>query len=111
MQSLKTKGFLRAYRSYTPSQDLLPRFLSCVSRELGVKVDEAAMDDLELLDKDIKFKVLIALSKEFSHSVPNSMLHQMTNISNLYTFYLSPCLLYTSPSPRDGLLSRMPSSA
>ena len=24
---------------------------------------------------------------------------------------LSYCLLYTSPSPRDGLLSRMPSSA
>ena len=23
----------------------------------------------------------------------------------------TPCLLYTSPSPRDGLLSRMPSSA
>ena len=25
--------------------------------------------------------------------------------------FLKPCLLYTSPSPRDGLLSRMPSSA
>ena len=25
--------------------------------------------------------------------------------------YLTTCLLYTSPSPRDGLLSRMPSSA
>ena len=25
--------------------------------------------------------------------------------------YLDICLLYTSPSPRDGLLSRMPSSA
>ena len=24
---------------------------------------------------------------------------------------ISACLLYTSPSPRDGLLSRMPSSA
>ena len=24
---------------------------------------------------------------------------------------MGPCLLYTSPSPRDGLLSRMPSSA
>ena len=24
---------------------------------------------------------------------------------------VEPCLLYTSPSPRDGLLSRMPSSA
>ena len=25
--------------------------------------------------------------------------------------HVKPCLLYTSPSPRDGLLSRMPSSA
>ena len=25
--------------------------------------------------------------------------------------YATSCLLYTSPSPRDGLLSRMPSSA
>ena len=25
--------------------------------------------------------------------------------------YIKDCLLYTSPSPRDGLLSRMPSSA
>ena len=27
------------------------------------------------------------------------------------SYGLSSCLLYTSPSPRDGLLSRMPSSA
>ena len=27
------------------------------------------------------------------------------------TLYIATCLLYTSPSPRDGLLSRMPSSA
>ena len=35
-------------------------------------------------------------------------------IGILYAFVVStssPCLLYTSPSPRDGLLSRMPSSA
>ena len=31
------------------------------------------------------------------------------SIQELYSTY--PCLLYTSPSPRDGLLSRMPSSA
>ena len=31
----------------------------------------------------------------------------------IYNFLVQPyaCLLYTSPSPRDGLLSRMPSSA
>ena len=28
-----------------------------------------------------------------------------------FRFFLESCLLYTSPSPRDGLLSRMPSSA
>ena len=30
---------------------------------------------------------------------------------NLDTDVVDICLLYTSPSPRDGLLSRMPSSA
>ena len=39
------------------------------------------------------------------------------NYSESFRFYMEaalrdyPCLLYTSPSPRDGLLSRMPSSA
>ena len=39
--------------------------------------------------------------------VPNSnrVLNSATNLSD------NTCLLYTSPSPRDGLLSRMPSSA
>ena len=32
-------------------------------------------------------------------------------LTNDWTKYLATCLLYTSPSPRDGLLSRMPSSA
>ena len=35
-----------------------------------------------------------------------TLLMPMTEISEMLT-----CLLYTSPSPRDGLLSRMPSSA
>ena len=34
-----------------------------------------------------------------------------TNISRIYRNESISCLLYTSPSPRDGLLSRMPSSA
>ena len=37
--------------------------------------------------------------------------HTITSFRNeLYEGY-KDCLLYTSPSPRDGLLSRMPSSA
>ena len=33
------------------------------------------------------------------------------NVVRMNTAHASRCLLYTSPSPRDGLLSRMPSSA
>ena len=33
------------------------------------------------------------------------------NYAEAVEIYLKICLLYTSPSPRDGLLSRMPSSA
>ena len=32
-------------------------------------------------------------------------------VARAYNAVCTPCLLYTSPSPRDGLLSRMPSSA
>ena len=47
----------------------------------------------------------------------NDTLSQLTN--EIPKYYSTPemridcknCLLYTSPSPRDGLLSRMPSSA
>ena len=35
-----------------------------------------------------------------------SLLDELEKIAPIYA-----CLLYTSPSPRDGLLSRMPSSA
>ena len=59
----------------------------------------------------------------FSKKDPVIMLGQGTGIliysRNLYLIYKKrqqdalnkDCLLYTSPSPRDGLLSRMPSSA
>ena len=37
---------------------------------------------------------------------------QVAGLGNVVFASLAwPCLLYTSPSPRDGLLSRMPSSA
>ena len=40
-----------------------------------------------------------------------SDIFKMKNLSNDGYTGLRFCLLYTSPSPRDGLLSRMPSSA
>ena len=37
-------------------------------------------------------------------------LHEVHHNAKVFDVFMS-CLLYTSPSPRDGLLSRMPSSA
>ena len=37
--------------------------------------------------------------------------HIQCGVSQGLPGFSNPCLLYTSPSPRDGLLSRMPSSA
>ena len=45
---------------------------------------------------------------------PNSALRKVARVrltSGIEVTAYIPCLLYTSPSPRDGLLSRMPSSA
>ena len=43
----------------------------------------------------------------------NTVVHDLTNTKILLILekQMNACLLYTSPSPRDGLLSRMPSSA
>ena len=54
-------------------------------------------------ERDI-IRNLPALSKKFEVSVATlDSAQQLDSICD--------CLLYTSPSPRDGLLSRMPSSA
>ena len=43
---------------------------------------------------------------------PITIHHLLTHTSGMtYSLFPTLCLLYTSPSPRDGLLSRMPSSA
>ena len=50
-----------------------------------------------------------ACSKGGMISLTKTMSRSFGETDNIVAF--SICLLYTSPSPRDGLLSRMPSSA
>ena len=58
------------------------------------------------------YELLIEKGKDFNLS--NCGMHAM-DIMRMESGFLhwghDICLLYTSPSPRDGLLSRMPSSA
>ena len=43
--------------------------------------------------------------------VVNVANNQILYVSNDFKYVFAGCLLYTSPSPRDATLSRMPSSA
>ena len=57
-------------------------------------------------DFTIKFNPPLKLDPEMKHQLA------LDRLSMTYSWYnIRSCLLYTSPSPRDGLLSRMPSSA
>ena len=92
-----------------------------VLTKFQVKIDEAANNWNRT--KDPKYKDLwYKLVKEFANG-PHNTKRRIVSISAINKgddgAYLivgksrlfRPCLLYTSPSPRDGLLSRMPSSA
>ena len=54
---------------------------------------------------DEKVSILLPLRNEAENV--EGVIHSLITQEGLLNF----CLLYTSPSPRDGLLSRMPSSA
>ena len=62
--------------------------------ELYRKSQAEGLSEAEKKEQDL-------LRKEYIANVKKNLRNQLNNI----------CLLYTSPSPRDGLLSRMPSSA
>ena len=77
----------------------------------GVAAEPAARKgDDAVLVTDSKGRALKSRSADYSHLdwVPRD---QLTPAQLAETGPYCSCLLYTSPSPRDGLLSRMPSSA
>ena len=52
-----------------------------------------------------------ALIDRTTHKRTLIVVAALATSAGAYLITINPCLLYTSPSPRDGLLSRMPSSA
>ena len=64
-------------------------------------------DHFDLQDASLDW--LITDSRRSDMTEPSPQQKAMAEL--LGTDLINICLLYTSPSPRDGLLSRMPSSA
>ena len=63
------------------------------------------------LNLEKKYKLLLFLGNESSSHETLELLHKKHPSINTARELSNYCLLYTSPSPRDTLLSRMPSSA
>ena len=61
-------------------------------------------------DGDLSAAALVH-SVGFAHYFETAFERWRTELSSDASYLMPGCLLYTSPSPRDGLLSRMPSSA
>ena len=72
----------------------------------GLYIDrrEVLTAKIDMLSKD---QLIDRLGQLITKRVPQTIEGQITNRIGS----IESCLLYTSPSPRDGLLSRMPSSA
>ena len=76
-----------------------------------------ASDIKRVLDRRTKVKVSALLSPESQQAIlmvreetiPQRYLFR--TVPRVGLFHVKGCLLYTSPSPRDRLVSRMPSSA
>ena len=63
-------------------------------------------------DCDRKFRegtTYLDIAKEYQHEYEHDIV--LVFVDGRLQELFKTCLLYTSPSPRDGLLSRMPSSA
>ena len=88
---------------------------------MGVTPDLASVSATTILDlAALKYfeettKEAVALGKlldgESQDMLSRNLNKQKQLVGELREILMNNCLLYTSPSPRDGLLSRMPSSA
>ena len=81
------------------STALITRCIQAACGDLGVAVPS---------DRDASYVIGMGLAEALQHAAP-ALPRERTATSP--TVIGTTCLLYTSPSPRDGLLSRMPSSA
>src|SRR5665647_334322 len=110
-------GMLEKYKSDTEAQaagviidiDIALSEFEVCNKDFDIRYNQRLANDAahELSASDQKATVCTSYS-QFCHVIEESA--NFTPKASIITLFKS-CLLYTSPSPRDGLLSRMPSSA
>ena len=121
-ETKENKGFF----SFFKKEKLLDKFKKGLSKtkeklaesfaelfEVDKIVDLQTLEELEekLILADLGVKTTLDLLEPFKNKVIKGEPLTTKQLKSFLKNQLLSCLLYTSPSPRDGLLSRMPSSA
>ena len=107
-------GVLILWDLFPPSFDFTYIFMLVDYVSKWIKAEATRANDAKTMVKHVQSVIL------HRYGVPKAIISDRgTDFGNrtlgvlLAKYHIThkPCLLYTSPSPRDGLLSRMPSSA
>ena len=101
-------AFCRAFRAQALSAEARRRSTDAITDTLGCM----ALGTAQTLEPKLRRALFSAsaLKQMLAQFQPDVLRVSSTEAQGAAALYLG-CLLYTSPSPRDGLLSRMPSSA
>ena len=90
-----------------PTQEPSGEFLPSVNFPADLR--DLDLKDLPKFSDELREYLLYSVGQTGGHFGAGLGVVELTTA--LHYVFDTPCLLYTSPSPRDGLLSRMPSSA
>ena len=90
--------------------DIMSKLVNKQVKEVDVDAPAKELVDMTYDLIDIQDNLTEAEDQILYNNIASEMLKDTGIRTKIIKEYL-PCLLYTSPSPRDGLLSRMPSSA
>ena len=80
-------------------------------RKIGFPISQQLIDRELIIAGGTLSGFLKALKSGISFNIAGGTHHAFSSHGEAFCLLNDHCLLYTSPSPRDGLLSRMPSSA
>ena len=102
---------------YALAASMPKNFEKYISEPLKIYNGARTYQDLNEEEKKFVFKKFVSNEIQTAKGVVEMYWEELSNknpraaASYIRNAYAITCLLYTSPSPRDGLLSRMPSSA
>ncbi|KAJ4439136.1 hypothetical protein ANN_15093 [Periplaneta americana] len=85
-ESISAKGFHRPQKHYLPPVDVSEKIESVYKSVTGA----SNLSGKSLDDSSVKFQILNECSKEFQHSVPNSLLSTIHTMEDVVEFYKTP---------------------